>query len=284
MEDIHQLERGDQQTSSLTFQAEIKEDSLLYLKKCCDYLQSKDETSHLLLVEKLLYLSMEYIAQNNPVPKFIYDDTNIYLEKMNKKSVELFNNNKVEESSRIIARIVDLLTQRKIDLIIPIPEKISEFKILTYNNLSCVYRKIGKNALSLKVLHYAIDLEEQLVAHNYGNSVMSIISTFLNKSAILSQMKKYEKSIEAVYKCLEFLALAEEKDNDQEQKINIKQLYMLAYYNLGVEYDHLIVINKARDNYNTARKLAEELGNQDVVSRIDRSLAAIKNSSMNSDF
>lgn len=272
---------------------EIREESLQYLKKCCDYLKGKDErpmdeTSHLLLVEKLIYLTMEYKAQNNkkdPANIKIDAFTQYYLDRMNKKSVELFNNKKIEESARIIARIVDLITQKNINLVISIPEKLSEFKILTYNNLSCIYRNIGKLSLALKVLNYAVDLEEKLVEKEYGTSYLSIVSTYLNKSAILSEMKKYEKAIEAVFRSIDFLdRLKKKAELPQDQEASVKQLYMLAYYNLGVEYEHLQVNVKAIDYYMKSKKMAEELGKDETKVKIEKALALMKDTSDKADF
>ena len=291
--------QGDVIHDDLVTNFEIKLPSLKYLKKCCDYLQPKDETSYLLLVEKLIYLSMEYKNQNegrpDDLPEEIYSYVEHYLDRMNNKSVELYNNNKVEEASRIMARIVDLITQKNFSKVIVSNdkekqkwryEKLADAKILAYNNLSCIYRKIGNYPLALKVVNYALNLEEQLVEKDYGNSALSIVTTYLNRSAILTNMKKYEKSIESVYKCLDFLRRAEEKNTvlTEDRKRSICTSYMSAYYNLGVEYEHLDVNTKAHKYYEKAKAFASDLGDKGMVSRIEESQVHLKDSSGKADF
>eukprot|EP00331_Platyophrya_macrostoma_P033519 CAMPEP_0176461924 /NCGR_PEP_ID=MMETSP0127-20121128/34948_1 /TAXON_ID=938130 /ORGANISM="Platyophrya macrostoma, Strain WH" /LENGTH=70 /DNA_ID=CAMNT_0017853717 /DNA_START=13 /DNA_END=221 /DNA_ORIENTATION=- len=70
---------------------------------------------------------MEYksVTKRDPTSYNIDALAQFYLDKMNKKAVELFKNKKVEESSRIIARVIDLITQKNINMVISVPEKLA---------------------------------------------------------------------------------------------------------------------------------------------------------------
>jgi Tetratricopeptide repeat. len=262
----------------------VREEHLHYLKKITDAVKRKNEDNYLALVEKLIYLALEYNLShaNQKLPIDIHEETMDYLELMNKKAVEAFNTNNMDEATKIIARVIDLLNQRNVIVVYGDQNKLYEAKILTYNNLSCIYRKLGKLSLSLKVVTFAIGLEEKLVAENYGNSSISIISTYLNKSAILSEMKKHETSKEAVIKALEYLTSLQQKPNLQEgEKNHLTQLHMLACYNLAVEYEHLQELQQAIENYEKALEIAKTLGKEDVIQRIQKTLSTLRQESPN---
>ena len=257
----------------------IKEEHLLYLKKAVDYLKTRDESGYLLLQEKFLLLNADFMSSD--VSKSISFDlcTEVthYLERMNKKSVEAFNTNNLEEATKVISRIVDFLNQKNVIKLFGSQFKLDEARILTYNNLSCIYRKVGKLSLALKSVSLAINLEEKLVLEQFGSSGISIISTFLNKSAILSEMKRHDKSIEAALKGLEYLNKAESFPNLVEnEKNHMKQLHMLSHYNLGVEHEHLEEREKAISSYEKAISYANEIGKTDIKNKIEKALNNLK--------
>lgn len=259
----------------------VREEHVLFLKKIVDHYKNKDEENYLLLVEKLLYLVLEYLS-NNPTKKLPFDpvvETNSYLEQMNRKSVEAFNTGQTNQAAKHITRVVDLLNQKNIMKIYSSQLKLFESKILTYNNLSCLYRKLGKLSLSHKVISFALDLEEKLAAEGYGSSNISIISTYLNKSSILSQMGKHDQALEAVKKAFEKMDNAEVKQNlDENEKTHLQSLRMSAFYNMAMECEHLDRVEKASANYEKAKEYAKKLGKQTVVTKIDKALMNLKRS------
>lgn len=50
--------------------------------------------------------------------------------------------------------------------------------------------------MALKAVSYAIDLEENLIKDFKDEEKYDIVPTYLNKAAILSEMKKHEKALE----------------------------------------------------------------------------------------
>lgn len=76
------------------------------------------------------------------------------------------------------------------------PSTLSKLKILTFNNLACILKKNKHFMMALKAVSYAIDLEETLIKDFKDEDKYDIVPTYLNKAAILSEMKKHEKALE----------------------------------------------------------------------------------------
>lgn len=256
----------------------VRDEHITYLKKVADHFK-KDEENYLIVIEKMLYLLLDCLS-TNPSKQFDFDpyiETQNYLEKMNRKSVEYFNAGNIEEATKIITRAIDLLNQKNFSKLYVNPLKLYESKILTYNNLSCIYRKLGKLQLASKIMSFALELEEKLAHENYGNSNISIISTYLNKSSILSQMKQHEKALETINQALDKIQEAEAKpDSSENEKKHIQNLRMSAFYSLAVELQHLKQYDKAILGFNKAREYAQELDKKPVILKIEKALLAIK--------
>jgi hypothetical protein len=73
---------------------------------------------------------------------------------------------------------------------------LTKLKILTFNNLACILKKNKHFMMALKAVSYAIDLEENLIKDFKDEEKYDIVPTYLNKAAILSEMKKHEKALE----------------------------------------------------------------------------------------
>lgn len=73
---------------------------------------------------------------------------------------------------------------------------LSKLKILTFNNLACILKKNKHYMMGLKAVSYAIELEETLIKDFKDEEKYDIVPTYLNKAAILSEMKKHEKALE----------------------------------------------------------------------------------------
>jgi len=258
----------------------VRDDHITYLKKVTDHFKDQDEENHLLLVEKLIYLVLEYVSTSS-LKKLGFDitlETSNYLEKMNRKSVDAFNKGNIEEAGKLIISVVDILNQKDISKLYSNEFKLYESKILTYNNLSCIYRKLGKLPLSLKVICFALELEEKLAEENYGASHISIISTYLNKSSILSQMNKHDLALEAVNQALDQMKEVEMNYKLTEgEKVHIQHLRMSAFYNLASELEHLGQPDKAILGYEKAKDYATDLGKQNVIKKIEKAINNIKN-------
>lgn len=261
-------------------QLTVKKDTLTYLYKLTEtVLKSKEENDYLSICEPLVYLALEY-KKTNETEDLGFDITAItinFLERLNGKSVQLFNGGKVEEAAKVIARAMDLIGEKNLKSLIPNETILSEKKILIYNNVSCIFRMQGKLQLALKVLNSTLELEEKLAESEIGGSEISVIGTFLNKSAILSEMKQYDSAIEAVNKGLSYIKKVEEKPSlSPEQKKHLKELYTLNYYSLAVEYEHKNDKEKSLQYYEESLKYAKETNKVDMIKKIEKALAYIK--------
>ena len=115
-------------------------------------------------------------------------------------------------------------------------------RILTFNNLGCCYRRLGKLKVALKYLKSAAD------AGHCSCRVSNLSLTHLNICAIQSELGRHDIALEhaqsAVFHCQEELVSAEmEEDQDLEDVLEpkTKQEKMvtmaIAYHNLAVEME-----------------------------------------------
>lgn len=61
-----------------------------------------------------------------------------------------------------MTKAVDLLMTPHIGKYVDTAKALGSIKILTFNNLACIYKKMKKFALAVKAVSYAIQIEEHL--------------------------------------------------------------------------------------------------------------------------
>lgn len=61
-----------------------------------------------------------------------------------------------------------------------------KLKILSFNNLSCIYKKKKKFGVALRAITHAIELEEKILQSEGSQEKYDVIPTYLNKAAIYS--------------------------------------------------------------------------------------------------
>ena len=259
---------------------EVRSEHLNYLRKGVYTLKQKDDQeNYLLMLERLIYLILDYLPKNSPKQLNFdpYEETIIYVEKMSKKAVETFKEGKYQEAAKVVSHVIDLLSQEDIHLLYQNRLKLLESKILAYNNLSCVYNALKKYDLSATVISSAIDIEEELVAESYGHSEMSVISTYFNYSAILSQAKQFDKTLGALERGFAYIKKAEaKKDLSDSDKFDLKNLSISGFMMMGKEYKRSDNVEKARGSFEKALVIAKELKKQEVVNSIETALAQLK--------
>ena len=59
--------------------------------------------------------------------------------------------------------------------------------------------------MALKAVSYAVDLQENLIKDFKDEEKYDIVPTYLNKAAILSEMKKHEKAFQQIRKARIFV-------------------------------------------------------------------------------
>ena len=110
-------------------------------------------------------------------------------------------------------------------------ESNDQVKAITYNNIACYYRKVGKLKLALSFLQNALQIEKKLsVAENAAD-------THLNICAVLSQLNKHDLALlhatSAVALLQELMLGGSALNSDRFAVLAI------AYHNIGVEQEFL---------------------------------------------
>jgi tetratricopeptide (TPR) repeat protein len=272
----HPKQVDQEQTQRL----DVKPEHLSYLRKGVYLLKEKNqEEDYLLMLEKLIYLTLEFL-KSHPSTQLNFDpyeEMIIYLETANTKAANAFKEGKYDESAKSVSSVVDLLSQENVHLLYETYQKLYQSKILAYNNLSCVYNALKKYDLSAKVITATLRLEEELAAEQYGRAELSIIGTYYNYSAILSQSKDHQKALEALEKGFKHLEKLENKKGLSEaDKAQLKDLRVKGLINMGKEYENLNDKGKATGSYEKALVIAKELKKDNIVEKIEQSLADLK--------
>ena len=235
---------------------QIKAEHLEQLYKMLEHLKD-NEDDYLLILEKLVYLLVEYLDYESAStlsfePKQV---TKEFVELVNKKTVQAFTADKIEEAMDVIGRVAELLKREETKRIYMNQEELDEAKILTLNNICCIHRKMNKYDIAIRVIDLAISLEERLAKMDYGFAKVSIISTYLNKCALCSERNRNKEAAEAALKGLKAIDEAEKKrDIGADEQEHLQRLRILCNYHLGVEYEKLNEKSKALSYIETAIK------------------------------
>jgi hypothetical protein len=79
-----------------------------------------------------------------------------------------------------------MLMQPNIHLHVNDHKTFVKLKILSFNNLACLYKKKRKLSIALRAVSFALELSEYLLKSQTCDEKYDIISTYLNKAAIYS--------------------------------------------------------------------------------------------------
>lgn len=155
---------------------------------------------------------------------------------------------------------------------------------MTYNNLACYYRRIGKLKTALKYLEQALSIEGRL------SEVDTQADTHMNICAVLSQMNKHELALNHAMSAVILLqeellgkAIDPEKAKEEKKEERPKRgpdgqekdpakdrvgVLAIAYHNMGVEQEFLRSYHAAILSYKKAFNFAESnLGPEDGITQ-----------------
>jgi len=152
-----------------------------------------------------------------------------------------------------------------------------ELKGVTYNNMACYYRRIGKLKIALKYLEDALAIEIKL------DKTKALADTHLNICAVYSQLEKHDIAMNHIMKSIILLqdelliySMTPEDQNNsiQDESERKKQLedriavLAIAYHNLGVEHEYLKQYEEAILTYRKAVNFARNhLGEHSQVAK-----------------
>ncbi|OMJ84575.1 hypothetical protein SteCoe_14245 [Stentor coeruleus] len=133
-----------------------------------------------------------------------------------------------------------------------------KFKLLgiNQNNLGCYFKRMQKPKTALKHLKKACENEKKADIDNVNRA-----GTYLNICAILSALGKHKMALEESQKALDLLEKAESSPN-------LAATLVIAYHNIGVEYEFLRIFQKSLEFYSLAYETAiKELGNNHSLTK-----------------
>lgn len=182
------------------------------------------------------------------------DDRDIFSDQLqeivlscNKLSMEHLRQGNYQASLHLLRRAQDILN---------CPQSStakSKLEAITYNNLGCYYKKIGKLSLALQFLTKALDLESTSVIDK-----SNLAGTHLNICTIRSSLNQHDYAVKNAIKAIELLLEAEKTEHTS----NLVSTLAIAYHNAGVEYEVLGEYGIARDCYMNGLERAQvSLGN-----------------------
>eukprot|EP00163_Fabomonas_tropica_P033380 TRINITY_DN872_c0_g1_i2.p1 TRINITY_DN872_c0_g1~~TRINITY_DN872_c0_g1_i2.p1 ORF type:complete len:364 (+),score=73.39 TRINITY_DN872_c0_g1_i2:301-1392(+) len=135
-----------------------------------------------------------------------------------------------------------------------------KLRAVSFNNLGCYYKQLGKYHLALQYLKKADHIESRTpAAHNRAG-------THLNLCAVLSQLGKHEVALRHAIAALEMLGNPN-KSATSSGKSELG-IVAIAYHNLAVELECLKDYDSAKAAYLRALEVAkEDLGEDDPVTK-----------------
>ena len=122
------------------------------------------------------------------------------VQKINRLAMENIKDNAESGNSKFIAKAVDIIMLPEISKYLTESVTLTKLKILTFNNLACILKKVGRYMMGLKAVSFALGMEEELLKGSKEEEKYDIVPTYLNKAAILSDMGKHGKSLEEIRK------------------------------------------------------------------------------------
>jgi len=146
-------------------------------------------------------------------------------------------------------------------------------RAVTFNNMACYYRRMGKLHVALTNLTKALKIESRL------QKVDNPADTHLNMCAVLSQLGRHQGALEHAQSSL--ILLQEElfgSSRKQEMGADRVAVLAIAYHNIGVEQEFLKKFDQSILSYKKGVEFAEQhLGAQHGITvTVRNSLIAAK--------
>jgi len=235
-------------------------------------LDKKSET----LVQEGKYLeSLDVLEEALDIRKNFFGDTSDEYHKTSEKLCELCNMlSMIFLQKEKFDATLDFLKKAEI-----LSQNSFELRAVTYNNMACYYRRIGKLRIALRYLEDAISIEIRL------DKTKTLADSHLNICAVYSQLGKHDLAMTHIMKSIillqdEILGYSMpsiqdntrmnskiQRDPDAKKRFEDRVAVLaIAYHNLGVEYEYLKQFEEAVSTYRKAVAFATtHLGEQSQV-------------------
>lgn len=89
-----------------------------------------------------------------------------FVQKINKMAMESYEQNVEGESKvneKMVNKVISLLMLTEVEKRVKDETEFKKLKILSFNNLSCIFKKKKKFGIALRNINYAVKLEEELL-------------------------------------------------------------------------------------------------------------------------
>jgi len=102
------------------------------------------------------------------------------------QSLERGDNNDLKRYDQLLSKSISLLMLPNINDYVGDASLVTKLKILSFNNLSCLYKQKKKYGVAMRTIDFAVKLEEEMLKTQLSEQKYDIIPTFLNKAAVYS--------------------------------------------------------------------------------------------------
>lgn len=159
------------------------------------------------------------------------------------------------------------LLNQALGLLNKLPSAHRSLLALTYNNIGCYYKRLGKFKAALKYLRSALKIEAGTSAES-----TDVAGTHLNICAILSKLKQHSTAYRHAIAALSLLS-------EVKPSPSYLSTLVIAFHNAGTELEFLQEYSEAMQAYHSGLKLAEKnLGaSHALTTSLQKSFDGIKN-------
>ncbi len=239
----------------------------------------------LLTEEKAIHIGILCSSKGTTsgLPFNLAEEIELFVRKVNQITMECFKSDTDNLNIKLMGKAIDIIQHPAISCHIESLAKLGRLKVFTFNNLACIYKKKKKFRLALRAVSHALLIEEYMLNNDINEEKYDIIPTYLNKAAILSDMKQHEKAIEEIMKAKRLIEaiereattqIEETRDEEINKRLMEKQHYglymkMIIYYNMGAQKEHLKMISNAREFYLKGRDVALKINNVTMLKKFN---------------
>mmetsp|Transcript_175134 Transcript_175134/g.561665 ORF Transcript_175134/g.561665 Transcript_175134/m.561665 type:complete len:360 (-) Transcript_175134:105-1184(-) len=226
----------------------------------------KDRQQLLICLERGLHLRRKLYAENSPQ---VSTACRALCEACNFAATHMLNTENLKGAHDLLKRAEQVADRNDVD------------RAITWNNLACYYRRMGKLRTAVTFLERALAIEEHLDSADAAQ-------THLNLCATLSQLQRRSEAINhaqsALIRIYETLSphmlngeLSGGGEISREHREQITVL-CIAYHNLAVEYEYLKNFDAALCNYASGLRWAGRFMDEShqIIGILKNSAEAVK--------
>ncbi|KAM3136146.1 hypothetical protein pb186bvf_011768 [Paramecium bursaria] len=173
----------------------------------------------------------------------------------------------LEQDNHQLSVAYNLVYDKRMKLMVP-EDQLIMYKIMVCKAIGILYKRMQKLQLSIQTLKYVIKLEQQLIKYN-KYEMLEHIQTRLSLVAGLSKNQNHQVALNQL-KLIQ--NLIENHQNDPK----MKRLECIMYYNMGVEWEHLLEREHAVLNFEIALTISQNHKLEELEAMISKAIKLLK--------